>query len=429
VPLNDQICKQALERYAVERVRYLMLADAVEQRVRTLVSEPGLRLSLHSGAMPISVFEAKINELMKNADAAAGIGGVDDLLASVTELACLRVLPYSEADVPRIVEGIAEAFGGQAVKGTASVMHPSAQILGVSLSEADCRGALVRLRGLSCTVIVNSLFNQTMQDIQQSLGSPQEGRVAGAKVQAGLRGLVQLMGQAQVALRKLVRLAGSDPGLSAAFDNKAQAAPQTRQLLPDGDEAKPEQTAADAAPVITKPVVPKKRVQKTRSILPDRTASQPAGLPAAGADLSANPAEPTPPAAVTDDEAVLQEEQFLHIDDFMRSMESLTSLPRDPLSRRELYNELLACGLQNRAAIIEGLLSGNWREQAADLIERFNEYAQRHALELRLGEDEQLTVLLASRCSRQIMQRVDRKLQKRKPRRIATIVMIMDKLR
>lgn len=428
MPLSEQMLIQAMERYAVERVRYLMLADAVEQRVRGIVRELRLRARLHSSAMPLQEFETTLTGLMESTETSRLIDSVDGLFDFVSDLASLQVLPFCEADRRRIVDEIANVFGEHAMTVESAEPDSASTTLRLTLPEADCKGPLVRLQGLFCKLTVNSLFSQLMDEIQQELGSGEGGRVAGPKMQAGLRGLVQLTGRSQIALRKLVSLAGSEPFLPAEFDAQAKLIPQTRQLLPDNSEAEKEQPGP-VAPVATRQTVtPVKRAPKTKDILPDRTVNAEVSVPQIEADspptLSGNE-QPTPPR---EDETGTKAEQFLHIDDFIRSMDSLVSLPRDPLSRRELYNELLACELQNRAAIIEILLSGNWRERSEELIERFNEYAERHALEIRLGQDEQLTALLTSRCSRRIMGRVDKKLQKRKPRRLATIVMIMDKL-
>ena len=120
---------------------------------------------------------------------------------------------------------------------------------------------------------------------------------------------------------------------------------------------------------------------------------------------------------------------FLHIDDFMRSMSPLVDLPADPLDRRELFTELNSCGLLNRRLICDRLLIEDWKKQAVDLVERFNEYAEKRNRVIRLGEDELLTALLTSRHAQNILRGVDKKSQKLRPRRIVTIAQIMDKLR
>ncbi len=120
---------------------------------------------------------------------------------------------------------------------------------------------------------------------------------------------------------------------------------------------------------------------------------------------------------------------FLHIEHFERSMAPIVSLPKGPLARRELYSELAACGMCSLRAIEKQLLREGWELKARRLIEQFNDYAEDHSLELRLGDDEQLTALLTSRYAQQILQGLDKKAQKLRPRRIVSIAQLMEKLR
>ena len=120
---------------------------------------------------------------------------------------------------------------------------------------------------------------------------------------------------------------------------------------------------------------------------------------------------------------------FLHIEEFVRTVSELLTLPAEPLHRRELYSELLACGLHSRRDIREQLLRDEWKPRAAALLDRFNAHAESHGQEIRLGDDEQLTALLTSRFSQQILQRVDKKSQKLRPRRIVRVAQLMEKLR
>lgn len=184
MPLNDNLIKEAGERYMREQDRYAKLAQFVADACRREVIDANvIRATVQWRAKDRKRFEGKLQKWLldpEKAERVARIITVDDVFKEAGgDLAGVRITTYVETDRDKVVDVINKIFDGPGGPVDVDKKDEAAQRRGslyrathcqVELKPEDLVGTYVNLKGLSCEVQVCSLLAHVWNEIEHDLG-------------------------------------------------------------------------------------------------------------------------------------------------------------------------------------------------------------------------------------------------------------------
>jgi ppGpp synthetase/RelA/SpoT-type nucleotidyltranferase len=117
MPLNEQIIKDAVERYWREIDRYSKLASFVANECQQIVRANVVRATVQWRPKDKGGLEKKLKRYLSDPLERASINTVDDVFTRVGDLAGVRVATYVETDRDKIVVEIEKHFDGASLGG------------------------------------------------------------------------------------------------------------------------------------------------------------------------------------------------------------------------------------------------------------------------------------------------------------------------
>ncbi|MGV0758125.1 hypothetical protein V6768_02385 [Tistrella mobilis] len=113
MPFSDELITEAVARYRRERDRYVKLADRVAEICREDVCEQNaIRAHVTFRIKTEKSFEGKLRRFASRED--RNYTSIDEIFASISDLAGVRVSAYQEKDCNQIVQKMEELFCGPA---------------------------------------------------------------------------------------------------------------------------------------------------------------------------------------------------------------------------------------------------------------------------------------------------------------------------
>jgi ppGpp synthetase/RelA/SpoT-type nucleotidyltranferase len=231
MPLNEVIIQGAVERYWREYDRYLKLAKRVEEICRRdIVESNAIRAQVTFRAKDPKRFEAKLVKYLSNPGMVTRLDSVEDVFASVSDLAAVRVATYEERDRGVVAAAVARVFTGRGaspveidVKDTGGRFYRATHC-GVCLPAQELVGTYENLKGLHCEIQVTSMLAHVWNEIEHDLRyKPQLGTPSEREDEL-LAELAQLLAAGDVVIQHLLEEAEKrNRGHGAAFLERVHA--------------------------------------------------------------------------------------------------------------------------------------------------------------------------------------------------------------
>lgn len=177
MPLNEQVIKEAVDRYWREIDRYSKLAAFVANKCQQIVRTNVLRATVQWRPKDKDGFEKKLKRYMAEPAERETLHTVDDVFRRVGDLAGVRVTTYVETDRDKIVAEIRKHFDGPEANNEVLVDKKDkagsfyrATHCQVMLRKDELVGQYANLDGLSCEIQVCSLLAHVWNEIEHDLG-------------------------------------------------------------------------------------------------------------------------------------------------------------------------------------------------------------------------------------------------------------------
>lgn len=188
----SQLVDECVKRYRREIFAFQRLAEAVEESCWKLLDQTGVQAQVQSRAKAPGSFAKKVRRYLSQPNEAEKLLTCDDVFARIGDLAGVRVLTYVEADRPRLVSLIQDAFADVVVEEKNRLSegkfyratHCQVALKADATAEAD-----EPLVGIPCEIQVCSMLAHVWNEIEHDLDYKPEDSLTD-----GERALLQALG-------------------------------------------------------------------------------------------------------------------------------------------------------------------------------------------------------------------------------------------